>query len=81
MLSRRHCTSTLSRRRLTLLGSPGYPWRSISSLHRPASGGLSMKCPRCQAPNREGVRFCEDCGARLDRLERYNRRLQLMGAV
>lgn len=40
-----------------------------------------MKCPRCQAPNREGVRFCEDCGARLDRLERYNRRLQLMGAV
>ena len=25
-----------------------------------------MDCPRCQARNREGVRFCEDCGGRLD---------------
>jgi len=25
-----------------------------------------MKCPRCQAPNNEGARFCEDCGARLE---------------
>ncbi len=24
-----------------------------------------MKCPRCQAENRESARFCEDCGARL----------------
>jgi class 3 adenylate cyclase len=24
-----------------------------------------VKCPRCQAENREGLRFCEDCGARL----------------
>src|SRR5262249_22741039 len=24
-----------------------------------------MRCPRCQADNREGVRFCEDCGAPL----------------
>jgi class 3 adenylate cyclase/tetratricopeptide (TPR) repeat protein len=24
-----------------------------------------MNCPRCQAENREGLRFCEDCGARL----------------
>ena len=24
-----------------------------------------MKCPRCQAQKREGMRFCEDCGARL----------------
>ena len=24
-----------------------------------------MQCPRCQAQNREGVSFCEDCGARL----------------
>ena len=23
-----------------------------------------MKCPRCQTENREGLRFCEDCGAR-----------------
>ena len=25
-----------------------------------------MQCPECAAENREGVRFCEDCGARLD---------------
>ena len=25
-----------------------------------------MQCPRCQAPNDEGARFCEDCGARLE---------------
>ena len=24
-----------------------------------------MRCSRCQAENREGLRFCEDCGARL----------------
>ena len=24
-----------------------------------------MKCPRCRAENRIGLRFCEDCGARL----------------
>jgi len=24
-----------------------------------------VKCPRCQAENRAGLRFCEDCGARL----------------
>ena len=24
-----------------------------------------MKCARCQAGNREGVRFCEECGNRL----------------
>ncbi len=26
-----------------------------------------MTCPRCQAENREGLRFCEDCGTRLAR--------------
>ena len=25
-----------------------------------------MKCPRCQADNDAGARFCEDCGARLE---------------
>src|SRR5262245_24870732 len=25
-----------------------------------------MQCPRCEAPNDEGARFCEDCGARLE---------------
>ncbi len=25
-----------------------------------------MKCPRCQAENDSGARFCEDCGARLE---------------
>src|SRR2546428_2749490 len=24
-----------------------------------------VKCPRCQAENRAGIQFCEDCGARL----------------
>jgi class 3 adenylate cyclase/tetratricopeptide (TPR) repeat protein len=24
-----------------------------------------VKCPRCQAPSREGARFCEECGSRL----------------
>src|SRR5712692_11527761 len=24
-----------------------------------------MQCPRCQAENRDDLRFCEDCGARL----------------
>ena len=27
-----------------------------------------MKCPRCEAENDAGARFCEDCGARLDAL-------------
>ena len=25
-----------------------------------------MTCPRCHAENRDGLRFCEDCGSRLD---------------
>ena len=25
-----------------------------------------MKCPKCQSENREGVKFCEDCGARME---------------
>ena len=25
-----------------------------------------MRCPRCQAENESGARFCEDCGARLE---------------
>ena len=25
-----------------------------------------MKCPKCQAANREGVKFCEECGAKLE---------------
>jgi class 3 adenylate cyclase/tetratricopeptide (TPR) repeat protein len=25
-----------------------------------------MKCPKCQAENREGVKFCEDCGSKLE---------------
>ena len=25
-----------------------------------------MQCPRCQAENDAGARFCEDCGARLE---------------
>ncbi len=25
-----------------------------------------MKCPKCQAENREGVKFCEECGAKME---------------
>ena len=25
-----------------------------------------MKCPKCQFENREGVKFCEECGTKLD---------------
>ena len=25
-----------------------------------------MQCPRCQAENREGARFCRECGTRFD---------------
>jgi hypothetical protein len=25
-----------------------------------------MKCPHCQGENREGVKFCEDCGATIE---------------
>ena len=25
-----------------------------------------MKCPKCQADNREGIKFCEECGAKME---------------
>ena len=25
-----------------------------------------MKCPKCKAENREGIKFCEECGARME---------------
>src|SRR5512136_3064327 len=25
-----------------------------------------MKCPKCHSDNREGLKFCEECGARLE---------------
>ena len=25
-----------------------------------------MKCPRCRFENRDGVKFCEECGANLE---------------
>jgi uncharacterized membrane protein YvbJ len=27
---------------------------------------LRMKCPKCQAENREGAVFCKECGVRLE---------------
>jgi predicted amidophosphoribosyltransferase len=30
------------------------------------SGGTAMKCPNCRTENREGVKFCEQCGAKLE---------------
>jgi hypothetical protein len=29
-------------------------------------GRQEMQCPKCQADNREGVKFCEDCGAKME---------------
>jgi DNA-directed RNA polymerase subunit RPC12/RpoP len=28
--------------------------------------GIKMKCPECQSENRETVKFCEDCGAKME---------------
>jgi predicted amidophosphoribosyltransferase len=28
--------------------------------------GFKMKCPKCQFENREGIKFCEECGAKLE---------------
>jgi class 3 adenylate cyclase/DNA-binding transcriptional ArsR family regulator len=28
--------------------------------------GIIMKCPQCQFENREGAKFCKECGAKLD---------------
>jgi class 3 adenylate cyclase/tetratricopeptide (TPR) repeat protein len=28
--------------------------------------GMTMKCPECQFDNRDGVNFCEECGAKLE---------------
>jgi class 3 adenylate cyclase/tetratricopeptide (TPR) repeat protein len=28
--------------------------------------GIKMKCPRCQFENREGIKFCEECGAKFE---------------
>ena len=25
-----------------------------------------MKCPKCQAENHDGVKFCEECGTRME---------------
>jgi predicted amidophosphoribosyltransferase len=25
-----------------------------------------MKCPKCQFDNREGIKFCEECGAKME---------------
>jgi hypothetical protein len=25
--------------------------------------GITMKCPQCQFENREGAKFCKECGA------------------
>jgi predicted amidophosphoribosyltransferase len=28
--------------------------------------GTIMQCPKCQIENREGVKFCEECGAKFE---------------
>src|SRR5262249_10337821 len=39
--------------------TPGSVWRVAERAHL-------MRCAQCQFENREGVRFCEECGARLE---------------
>ena len=29
-------------------------------------GGIKMKCPECQFDNREGAKFCSECGNRFE---------------
>src|SRR5262249_7369144 len=40
-------------------GEPMLPWR------RSVKEAPGMQCPRCHAESRDGLKFCEDCGARL----------------
>jgi predicted amidophosphoribosyltransferase len=28
--------------------------------------GFTVKCPKCQFDNREGVKFCEECGDKFE---------------
>ena len=38
----------------------------MNLLKREVSGGDIMKCPKCQVENREGARFCKECGTNLE---------------
>jgi hypothetical protein len=41
-------------------------YSSITSHHtKTEGGGKSMECPKCHSQNREGARFCYNCGFNL----------------
>src|SRR5437870_1267150 len=48
-----------------LLSKEKFPQRSVSLPPNLPTGGHTMQCPRCQAENRAGRRFCAECGAPL----------------
>src|SRR5262249_10045038 len=50
-------STILDRFQLSRLISP-----HLSDRSGPLPGGLRMQCPRCRAENREGRRFCGECG-------------------
>src|SRR2546428_6452488 len=48
-----------------LLPKDASPQSSVSLPPHLPTGGHTMQCPRCQAENRAGRRFCAECGAPL----------------
>src|SRR3989442_10121745 len=48
-----------------LLSRAGLLQSGVSLPSTLPTGGLTMQCPRCQAENRAGRRFCAECGAPL----------------
>src|SRR6266516_2051512 len=48
-----------------LLSREESPHRSVSLPPNLPPGDHTMQCPRCQAENRAGRRFCAECGAPL----------------
>jgi predicted amidophosphoribosyltransferase len=48
--------------------SPSYPTSTIFKLLNLIAKGTTMQCPQCQFENLEGIKFCGECGAKLERL-------------
>jgi hypothetical protein len=51
---------------LTMRDPSSYSRPTAPTLTERPLGSSGMTCPRCQAENDAGARFCEDCGARLE---------------
>lgn len=39
---------------------------AVKNWHDTYSLEAKMKCPKCQSDNREGLNFCEECGAKFE---------------